>query len=175
MAKDIKVDVDLGIERNEYGERGGRRQRAVLTLDTGKAYNGGIESHVRVFWLSEHSRSHAFGLAGGGDFSKDILKVPGVCTQRKIDAQHAAVFTAEAVAALVKEALLEYDGKPGIEAHGHTADKQCTVLDGMCVVCGADHTEPCPECGRRAFHTATCGLVDNSNTHSTAREAVTHA
>ncbi len=108
MAKDINVDVDLGMERNEYGERGGRRQRAVLTLDTGKAYNGGIESQVTVFWLSDCSRSHAFGLAGGGDFSKKLLVTPGICTQKKVDAQHAAVFTEAAVAALVEEAKAYY-------------------------------------------------------------------
>lgn len=57
-------------------------------------------------------------------------------------------------------------------ANSHTKDSDCTVdtKTNLCTGCGADHSEPCPECGRKAFHTATCGLVDNGNTNSTKRE-----
>lgn len=61
-------------------------------------------------WEGQNSRSHAFGIAGGGDFSKTLLQsdkaVKG--TQRNIDNQHAKVFTPEKIAEITKEASMYY-------------------------------------------------------------------
>ncbi|MGA8730297.1 MAG: hypothetical protein WB608_16200 [Terracidiphilus sp.] len=42
------------------------------------------------------------------------------------------------------------------EAVNHQQDEDCTVEDGVCVVCLVDHSETCPECGGRGFHKMTC-------------------
>ncbi len=54
----------------------------------------------------------------------------------------------------------------------HHKDEDCTVNPGtgLCTVCGANHGEQCPECGRKAFHTVTCWLVFNGNTYSNRHE-----
>ena len=38
----------------------------------------------------------------------------------------------------------------------HTADDQCTVVDGRCVECGATHAAPCPLCNAAAYHRPGC-------------------
>lgn len=109
MATSITQDIDLGISRVDT-TTGGRIQRAILTIDTSKALRGGLESDATVSWHSEHSRSHAFGLGGGGDFSKKLHRsMQNVkATQKAIDTQHAAVFTPDVVEALVAEAKAYY-------------------------------------------------------------------
>lgn len=91
-----------GLERDDYGQT----RYAFLVLETGKDYNGRMKSDATVFWVGDHSRQHAFGLGGGGDFSKTVLRTPGkvTATQKAIDRQHAEVFTAEVVESLTAEA-----------------------------------------------------------------------
>lgn len=38
----------------------------------------------------------------------------------------------------------------------HTKDEDCAVIDGSCIACHVEHGEPCPECGKRAFHVTGC-------------------
>ena len=43
----------------------------------------------------------------------------------------------------------------------HDKDEDCTVdLDCCCIICGAEHGEPCPEYGARAYHKENCTLSD---------------
>lgn len=108
MANDQKLDIDLGLHRREY--RDGREQNAVLTIKTGKSFRGGLSSTATVFWLSEHSRSHAFGVGGGGDFSETIEQSQTAvrATQSAIDKQHSRVFTDEVIATLTAKAKAYY-------------------------------------------------------------------
>lgn len=111
MATKQTQDIDLGLTRNEYGDTG-RPQHAFLTIATDKGYRG-ITSDAQVMWHGAHSRQHAFGLGGGGDFSKVItVNKTARATQRVIDSQHGLTFTPEVIAALTAEALAYYaDGK----------------------------------------------------------------
>lgn len=114
MASDIKQDIELGLARNEYYYPN-TKFRAVLTIETGKGYSGGIESTATVFWVGNHSRDHAFGLgSSGGDFSRNLVRTSYTvrATQKAIERQHATVFTAEVVAVLTAKALAWYaEGK----------------------------------------------------------------
>ena len=48
----------------------------------------------------------------------------------------------------------------------HEKDSDCTVgEDGQCSVCGVTHTNECPECHGRGFHTTEC--PDNENNWKT--------
>ena len=40
----------------------------------------------------------------------------------------------------------------------HVKDSDCTVNpeDMLCIHCGVDHSETCPDCGGRGFHSADC-------------------
>lgn len=99
MANSIKQDIELGIT-NAEGRRG------LLEIQTGKGFRGGVRSSVTVFWSDGQFKSTALLQ----DFNKNVLVTPGVCTQKKVDTQHAAVFTAEGIAALVAEAKGQYVG-----------------------------------------------------------------
>lgn len=46
----------------------------------------------------------------------------------------------------------------------HTRDEQCTVdtESGCCTECGAEHGDPCPDCGGSAYHNPTCPRSDPS-------------
>lgn len=52
--------------------------------------------------------------------------------------------------------LLSDDRRP------HTKDADCTVIDDVCVECGAGFGDPCPTCTGRAFHAATCDAPPRS-------------
>ena len=47
----------------------------------------------------------------------------------------------------------------------HQYDSDCT-LDGndMCTVCGVWHGDPCPACGQRGYHMATCSELESEET-----------
>jgi len=38
----------------------------------------------------------------------------------------------------------------------HAKDSDCTVVDGWCIICGAEHGEGCETCGGRGFHWPAC-------------------
>jgi IMP cyclohydrolase len=104
MAIDRTQQLDLDIVRYEYDDVN-RPQRAVLFLETGKAYNKGLEATATVFWISSASRSHAFGLGGGGDYSKKIATEPTArATQKAIDTFNTATFTPAVCNALLEDA-----------------------------------------------------------------------
>lgn len=110
MAQAKKQDIDLGITRFEYGDKG-RKQKAVLTIETDKYYNGGLLSDATVYWVGDHSRQTCVALGGdGGDYRKRLsMSAREVrATQKAIDKQHAEVFTADAIAHLVDGAKLHY-------------------------------------------------------------------
>lgn len=110
MAKDQEQDIELGIVRFEYGDQA-RPRRAVLTINTGKSYNGGLSSTCTVFWVGGHSRQTAMGLGSGlGDFSKRMYMSERTvkATQKAIDKQHAEVFTPEVLAGLTQAAKDHY-------------------------------------------------------------------
>lgn len=109
MATDQKIEIDLGLTRLEYNDPA-RPRKAVLTICTSKHYNGGLESDATVYWVGAHSRQHAFGLAGGGDFKKTLLRSDRSvkATQRNIDKQHAEIFTPEVVESLTQTAKEYY-------------------------------------------------------------------
>lgn len=111
MATKKTEDIDLGITRLEYGDTA-RPQRAVLTIETSKYYNGGLISDASVYWIGKHSRQQtiSMGTPGGGDYSKR-LKISGQnvkATQRAIDNQHAEVFTTETKVRLSEAAKAHY-------------------------------------------------------------------
>jgi hypothetical protein len=104
----MKQEIELGLNRLEYDDPG-RPFRAVLVLETDKHYNGGVESNATVFWVGSHSRQHAFGLAGGGDFRKSIQRDKTLrATQKAIERQHATAFTPEAIEELTRAAIAHY-------------------------------------------------------------------
>lgn len=41
----------------------------------------------------------------------------------------------------------------------HVADEDCTVVEGVCLHCGADHTSRCFFCDARAFHALECPML----------------
>ena len=44
-----------------------------------------------------------------------------------------------------------------VASQSHSSDTDCTVGDdNCCTVCGVEHGERCPTCGKRAYHTAGC-------------------
>lgn len=110
MANKQRQDIDLGILRYEYGDES-RKQNAVITIETGKYYNGGLISDATVYWVGNNCRQNliTFG-ESGGDYGKR-LKISDKtvkATQKAIDKQHAEVFTPETVAGLVEAAKLHY-------------------------------------------------------------------
>jgi hypothetical protein len=109
MAKEQEQDIELGITRLQYGEQD-RPQRAVLNICTRKHYNGGISSIAMVVWIGHHTRSHAFGLASGGDYECRLGRSAQTvkATQKAIDAQHAAIFTPDLIERLVEGAKAHY-------------------------------------------------------------------
>ncbi len=46
--------------------------------------------------------------------------------------------------------------------YSHERDEQCTVdpRTNACTECGADHSDPCPECAGRGYHKLGCSLSD---------------
>ena len=110
MAQDKRQDIDLGIIRYEYGEDT-RERHAVLEIRTSKYYNGGLISDATVYWVGDRGRQNCMNLGGdGGDYSNRLF-VTGKsvrATQKEIDAQHARVFTREAIATLVTGAKAHY-------------------------------------------------------------------
>ncbi len=110
MAADKSEVIELGLTRTDSS---GEVQTAILVLETEKALRGGLKSSATVFWRGSHCRQHAFGLGGGGDYSKTLLQSPGVrATQKAIDTQHARVFTDELRADLATESRKWYaDGR----------------------------------------------------------------
>ncbi len=112
MANNQEQDIELGLNRLEYGDHG-RSQRAVMTISTGKGYNGGLRSSVTVSWCGDGFRQHAFGMGGGGgDFSKALKTSERVkATQKALDKQHAEVFTPEVIAQLTEAAKAHYEMK----------------------------------------------------------------
>jgi len=103
MATKQTQEIELGLTRNEYNDPT-RTFRAVLEIETDK-WTGEIRATAKVMWHGHHSRQHAYGLGGGGDFSKTLAKSPARATQKAIDTLHAQTFTPEVIAALTAEAL----------------------------------------------------------------------
>jgi hypothetical protein len=86
----------------------GKPTKGRLELVTGKGHRGGIKSGYSFSQVGESFVVHKFNFGGGGDFAGTVLTVPGVCTQKKIDAQHAMVFTPEVQAELTAKTLAYY-------------------------------------------------------------------
>lgn len=128
MAEGRKQDIDLGIVRLEYGDTA-RVQRAVLTIDTDKYYNGGVVSSATVYWVSSHSRQNCMSLGGDGGDYRRRLRVTSKevrATQKNIDLQHAQVFVEDVVAGLVMAAKAHYAEavRTGIDGFSNTYPKQ---------------------------------------------------
>jgi hypothetical protein len=125
MATSQTKQIDLGITRYEFGEMD-RPRRAVLEIQTGKHYNGGLASDASVYWVGNHSRQQLIGVGGfsGGDYSSRLKTSPRdvKATQKAIDRQHAEVFTDEVVAGLVAAARAHYAAvvHAGVDGFGNT-------------------------------------------------------
>jgi hypothetical protein len=101
MAQDKETKINLGITKMDLGEE----LQAELVLKTAKHYNCGLKSSATVFWVGFHRRQHAFGLAGGGDFSETILITKNTrATQKAIDSQHTFAFNQNTIEALTQRA-----------------------------------------------------------------------
>jgi hypothetical protein len=90
--------IPLGFDRRE------------LRISTYKhPFDGGLQTVARVVQVSEDGRSysHAFGLAGGGDFNVKLKRDKGLrCTEKNVRAMHAeALSLADATLA---SALMHY-------------------------------------------------------------------
>ncbi len=107
MAAEKSEVIELGLtSTDDIGEV----RKAILVLDTHKGLGGRLKSSATVFWKGFQSRQHAFGLGGGGDYSKTLLQCPCArATQKVIDTQHAQVFTDEVRADLATEARKWYE------------------------------------------------------------------
>lgn len=133
MAISRKQDIQLGIVRCEYGDLN-RKRFAVLEIETGKYYNGGLISDANVYWVGDHSRQSCLSLGGKDSDYNKRLKISAKtvkATQKAIDTQHAEVFTAEAVADLVKYAKLHYarvvrEGRDGM-GNTYPAELQVSI------------------------------------------------
>ncbi len=80
--------IELGQAKEEHSDRIGTR---VLEIETGRSYRAGtIETDARVYLISDHCRTHVFGLGSGGDFSKTLAKISGRATEKAIRAAHEA-------------------------------------------------------------------------------------
>lgn len=80
-----------------------------LTLETDKAYSGGVDCTAQVSWIDERGFSTmALGLGGGGDFSRTYAKVKGAATQKRIDTLHADTFTPEFIDSIKAEVRTYY-------------------------------------------------------------------
>ena len=110
MAIEKSEVFELALTRTDFS---GEVREAILILETDKDLRGGLKSSATVFWKGSQSRQHAFGLGCGGDYSKTLLRSPGVrATQKAIDTQHARVFTDGVRAGLTTEARQWYaEGK----------------------------------------------------------------
>lgn len=50
-----------------------------------------------------------------------------------------------------------YAVPPEARARGHSRDAHCRLgPEGLCIVCGVHHGDPCPDCGGRGFHAEAC-------------------
>jgi hypothetical protein len=106
MATEKSEVIELGLTRTDGTSE---VKKAILVLETDKDLRGGLKSSATVFWKGFHSRQHAFGLGSGGDYSKTLLRSPGMrATQKAIDTQHAQVFTDELRADLTTESRQWY-------------------------------------------------------------------
>ena len=103
MAQDRATNIDMPALDNKDGK--GR-----LVLETGKGYRGGVKSDYKVVHVGDRMFIHVFGCQGMGgcDLRGVIKQTPGTCTQKKIDAQHAEVFTPEVIEQLKAKALAYY-------------------------------------------------------------------
>lgn len=146
MASKQTQDINLNLTRNEWGKPDGKLQSAVLTIETDKHYNGGLDATATVFWFGDHSRSHAFGLGGGGDFSKTLaVNKTARATQKAIDTLHAQTFTPEVIASLTAEAIAYYvDGK---DSTSGKPNPTLTHAGFKCESCGREESacsaDPC--------------------------------
>jgi hypothetical protein len=60
-----------------------------LLIETYK-YDGRLITHAAVNTYNGHGGfSHAFGLAGGGDFSERVIVTSARCTEKSVSEQHA--------------------------------------------------------------------------------------
>jgi len=80
------------------------KTKARLVLRTGKSLRGGIFSTASVC----HTEDGMMHFVIGRDYYKIIAQSPGAATQKRIDAQHAATFTQQAIEAIKAEVLAYY-------------------------------------------------------------------
>jgi hypothetical protein len=84
-----------------------------LTLETDKAYSGGVDCTAQVSWIDERGfGTMALGIGGGGDFSRTYTKIKGPATQKKIDTLHADVFTPDFIESIKSEVRTYYAPNP---------------------------------------------------------------
>lgn len=79
----VRTIIDMGFDRRE------------LHIETDKGYRGGIETSATCYQITEDGcgRQHAFGLAGGGDFSKQLKVSPARGTEKALLALHTEAMT----------------------------------------------------------------------------------
>ncbi len=157
MSQKQMQDIELGIVRLEYGDAA-RPQRAVLTIETRKHYNGGLISDAHVYWVGNSCRSNMMSIGGDdsvGDYSKRLSVSPRTvkATQRAIDKQHADVFTTFAIAGLVEAAKAHYARyvRAGVDGMKNTYPAE--IQSGQTAAQGGDKTQAvqnqmaCEDCG----------------------------
>lgn len=79
-----------------------------IELTTGKGYRGGIKSDFSVFHVGDQMKIHVFGTAERGDLSGTVKVVSGVATQKRIDQQHAEVFTPAKIEEIRQQVIAHY-------------------------------------------------------------------
>jgi hypothetical protein len=95
----------------------GKPRRCRLTLETDKAYSGGVDCTAQVGWMDSQGFTQiALGIGGGGDFSKTYVKIKGIATQKRIDTLHAQTFTPELIEQIKDEVRAYYAAKETPEA-----------------------------------------------------------
>ena len=102
MAIDAVTRIELPVTRTEM--RSGNVDRLILLLETSRpAFGGGVRSSARAGWLAT-DRIVSFAAGVKGDFRKILLyDASARATQKKLDTQHASVFTMSVVDELKKE------------------------------------------------------------------------
>lgn len=108
MAEKTLVKIDLPAQRTE--KHSGEVSKLALYLETQRGSRGGVESVARAGWINPDGM-FTFAIGRKGDFYKFLFSKPeSRATQTKIDAQHAAVFTAAIIDDLKREVLDYYRG-----------------------------------------------------------------
>ena len=104
MANKRRIEIFIPELDRTTGDKALTEGLCVLVLETDKAYRGGVECDGRVHWQRNGFQSTVLFQ----DYAKTYVTRPGVATQKKIDTQHAEIFTEARILEIVTEVRAFY-------------------------------------------------------------------